>query len=94
MLDVLQDGPTACGWLKSKADVLKGGKADITLDIRTLRKDIMSVVATAALCGVPMPLSAGMLTSLSAAVADDYGDCDLAELPKFFREAMLQNFER
>jgi 3-hydroxyisobutyrate dehydrogenase len=92
MLDVMQEGPTACGWLKSKVEVLKGGKADITLDIRTLRKDIMSVVATAALTGVPMPLSSGVLASLSAAVADDYGDGDLAELPKFFREAMPQNF--
>jgi 3-hydroxyisobutyrate dehydrogenase len=92
MLDVMQEGPTACGWLKSKTEVLKGGKADITLDIRTLRKDIMSVVATAALTGVPMPLSSGVLASLSAAVADDYGDGDLAELPKFFREAMPQNF--
>ncbi len=92
MLDVMQEGPTACGWLKSKVEVLKGGKADITLDIRTLRKDIMSVVATAALTGVPMPLSSGVLASLSAAVANDYGDGDLAELPKFFREAMPQNF--
>jgi hypothetical protein len=39
-----------------------------------------------------MPLSSGLLASLSAAVADDYGDADLAELPKFFREAMPQNF--
>jgi 3-hydroxyisobutyrate dehydrogenase len=92
MLDVMQDGPTACGWLKSKADVLKGGKADITLDIRTLRKDIMSVVATATLSGVPMPLSAGLLSALSAAVAADCGDGDLAELPKFFREKLPQNF--
>jgi 3-hydroxyisobutyrate dehydrogenase len=92
MLDVLGDGPTACGWLKSKADVLKGGKADITLDIRTLRKDIMSVVATGALSGVPMPLSSGLLASLSAAVAADCGDGDLAELPKFFREKLRQNF--
>jgi 3-hydroxyisobutyrate dehydrogenase len=92
MLDVIQDGPVACGWLKSNADVLKGAKADITLDIRTLRKDIMSVVATGAVSGVPLPLSSGLLASLSAAVAVDYGERDLAELPKFFREAMLQNF--
>jgi 3-hydroxyisobutyrate dehydrogenase len=94
MVDVLQESATACGWLKSKADVLKGGKADITLDIRTLRKDIMSAIATGALTGVPMPLSAGTLASLSAAVDGDYGDGDLAELPKFFREAMLQKFDR
>jgi 3-hydroxyisobutyrate dehydrogenase len=94
MVDVLQESATACGWLKSKADVLKGSKADITLDIRTLRKDIMSAIATGALTGVPMPLSAGTLASLSAAVDGDYGDGDLAELPKFFREAMLQKFDR
>ena len=92
MLDVIQDGPYASGWLKSKLDVFKGGKAEMTLDIRTLRKDIMSAVATGALSGVPMPLSAGTLASLSAAVAADYGDADLAELPKFLREKMLQNF--
>jgi 3-hydroxyisobutyrate dehydrogenase len=93
MLDVLQEGPYASGWLNSKIDVLKGANADVTLDIRTLRKDIMSAVATGALSGVPMPLSAGTLASLSAAVAADYGDGDLAELPKFVREAMLQNFK-
>jgi 3-hydroxyisobutyrate dehydrogenase-like beta-hydroxyacid dehydrogenase len=94
MLDVLQEGPYACGWLKSKIDVLKGGNAEMTLDIRTLRKDIMSAMATGALSGVPMPLSAGTLASLSAAVAADHGDGDLAELPRFFRETLLQNFDR
>ena len=92
MLDVLQEAPYASGWLKAKTDVLKGGKAEMTLDIRTLRKDMMSAVATGALSGVPMPVSAGTLTALSAAVADDYGSGDLAELPKFLRESMLQNF--
>src|SRR5580692_1019850 len=94
MVDVLQESATACGWLKSKAAVLKGNSGDMTLDIRTLRKDIMSAVATGALTGVPMPLAAGTLASLSAAVDGDYGDGDLAELPKFFREAMLQKFDR
>ena len=94
MLDVIMDGPYASGWLKAKLDVLKGGKGEMTLDIRTLRKDLMSAVATGALSGVPMPLAAGTLASLSAAVAADYGDGDLAEMPKFLREAMLQNFDR
>jgi 3-hydroxyisobutyrate dehydrogenase len=93
MLDVLQEGPYASGWLKSKIGVLKGGKAEVSLDIRTLRKDIMSAVATGALSGVPMPLSAGTLASLSAAIAADRGDGDLAELPKFVREVMVQNFK-
>jgi 3-hydroxyisobutyrate dehydrogenase-like beta-hydroxyacid dehydrogenase len=92
MLDVLQEAPYASGWLKSKIDVLKGATAEMTLDIRTLRKDLMSAVATGALAGVPMPLSAATLAALSAAVAGDYGSGDIAELPKFFRDAMLQNF--
>ena len=92
MLDALGESATACGWLKAKTGVLKGEPAEMTLDIRTLRKDIMSAVATGALTGVPMPLSSGALASLSAAADSDYGSADIAELPKFFREAMLQNF--
>jgi 3-hydroxyisobutyrate dehydrogenase-like beta-hydroxyacid dehydrogenase len=92
MLDALQESATACGWLKAKAGVFRGEAAEMTLDIRTLRKDIMSAVATGALTGVPMPLSSGALASLSAAVEGGYGGGDIAELPKFFREAMLQNF--
>ena len=49
MLDVLQEAPYASGWMKSKIGVLKGEKPEMTLDIRTLRKDIMSAVATGAL---------------------------------------------
>ena len=94
MLDALQESATACGWLKAKAGVLRGDEAEMTLDIRTLRKDIMSAVATGALAGVPMPLASGALAALSAAVDSDYATRDIAELPKFFREAMLQNFAR
>jgi 3-hydroxyisobutyrate dehydrogenase len=93
MLDVLQEAPYASGWMKSKIGVMKGEKPEMTLDIRTLRKDIMSAVATGALRGVPMPLTAATLTSLSAAVANGYGAGDLAEIPRFLREAMLQNFD-
>jgi len=92
MLDVLQDAPYASGWLRTKLPVFKGAAAEMSLDIRTLRKDVMSAVATGALGGVPMPLSAGALAALSAAVAADYADRDLAELPKFVREALRQDF--
>ncbi len=93
MLDVLQEAPYASNWMRNKIGVMKGEKPEMTLDIYTLRKDIMSAVATGALSGVPMPLSAGTLASLSAAVASGAGAVDLAELPKFVREAMAQNFE-
>ena len=94
MIDALQESATASPWLKAKAGVLRGDDAEMTLDIRTLRKDIMSAVATGALAGVPMPLASGALAALSAAVDSDYATRDIAELPKFFREAMLQNFAR
>jgi 3-hydroxyisobutyrate dehydrogenase len=89
MLDVLLDTPTANNWLKNKLSVLKGGGSAVTLDIQTLRKDIMDAVAAAATKGVPMPLGTSVLTSLSAALVDGWGPRDLAELPRFFREFML-----
>jgi 3-hydroxyisobutyrate dehydrogenase len=89
MLDVLLETPTANMWLKNKLGVLKGEASDVTLDIQTLRKDIMDAVAAAATKGIPMPLGTGVLTSLSAALVDGWGSRDLAELPRFFREFML-----
>ena len=90
---LVQRVTTATGWLDSKIPVLLGAQADVTLDIRTMRKDIMSAVATGARSGVPMPLSAGTLASFSAAVAGGAGDGDLADIAKFVREKMLQNFD-
>jgi 3-hydroxyisobutyrate dehydrogenase-like beta-hydroxyacid dehydrogenase len=93
MLDVLSEAPTANGWLASKKGLLMGEPADVTLDLKTLRKDIMSAVATGALSGTGMPLSAGVLASLSAAVAQGFGDKDIGELARFFREHMGQRFD-
>jgi 3-hydroxyisobutyrate dehydrogenase len=93
MLDVLSEAPTANGWLASKKGLLAGEPADVTLDLKTLRKDIMSAVATGTLGGTPMPLSAGVLDSLSAAVAQGWGDKDIGELARFFREHMGQKFD-
>jgi 3-hydroxyisobutyrate dehydrogenase len=92
MLDVLKDGAVATTWLQGKIPLLLGGEGDMTLDIKTMRKDLMSAVATGALGGVPMPLAAGALASFSAAVTAGAGDLDLAEIAKVFRERMLQNF--
>jgi 3-hydroxyisobutyrate dehydrogenase-like beta-hydroxyacid dehydrogenase len=93
MLDVLSEAPTANGWFASKKGLLAGEPADVTLDLKTLRKDIMSAVATGALSGTGMPLSAGVLASLSAAVAQGFGDKDIGELARFFREHMGQRFD-
>ena len=37
---------------------------------------------------MPMPLSSGVLTALSAAVAQGWGDKDIGELARFFREQL------
>ena len=92
MLDVLGEAPTANGWFAAKKGLLAGEPDDITLDLKTLRKDMMSAVATGALRGTGMPLSAGVLTALSAAVAQGWGDKDIGELARFFREHMGQKF--
>ena len=73
MLDIMSEAPTANGWFAGKKGALKGDPADVTLDLKTMRKDIMSMVATGAVNGMPMPLSAGMLASFSAAVAQGWG---------------------
>ncbi len=93
MLDILCEAPTASPWLRGKLAVLKGEPSEMTLDIRTMRKDVMSAVATGARNGVAMPATAGALASLSAAVAGGWGDKDLAELPRYFREFMVQVYE-
>jgi 3-hydroxyisobutyrate dehydrogenase-like beta-hydroxyacid dehydrogenase len=92
MLDVLGEAPTANGWFAAKKKLLAGEPDGVTLDLKTLRKDIMSAVATGALSGTAMPLSTGVLTALSAAVAQGWGDKDIGELARFFREHMGQNF--
>jgi 3-hydroxyisobutyrate dehydrogenase-like beta-hydroxyacid dehydrogenase len=93
VLDALCESATVTPWLKAKLPALKGEKGDVSLDIRTLRKDIMSAVATGALSGVGLPAASGALTSLSAAVAHGHGDEDIAELAKFFRESMGQSYD-
>jgi 3-hydroxyisobutyrate dehydrogenase len=93
MLEVMSDAVTATPWFKGKLPVLKGEPGDITLDVRTLRKDMMSAVATGACNGVAMPATSGALASLAAAVAGGWGDKDLAEVPQFFRTHMLQEYE-
>ena len=92
MLDVLVEAPTANGWLTAKKGALNGEPADTTLDLKTMRKDIMSMVATGAVNGTGLPLASGMLAAFSAAVAQGWGDKDIGELPKFFREHMGQKF--
>ena len=92
MIDVLGEAPTANGWFAAKKRLLMGEPDDITLDLKTLRKDMHVGGRDRRAAGTGMPLSAGVLTALSAAVAQGWGDKDIGELARFFREHMGQKF--
>jgi 3-hydroxyisobutyrate dehydrogenase-like beta-hydroxyacid dehydrogenase len=92
MIEVIGGSITATPWFQAKKLVLLGGQDDITLDIRTLRKDILSVVTTAALGGVPAPAAAVTAASMSAAVQAGKGGKDIAELVAFLRAALPQKW--
>jgi 3-hydroxyisobutyrate dehydrogenase-like beta-hydroxyacid dehydrogenase len=93
MLDALMEGAFASPWLKAKTEQFKGAKGDTTLDVKSIRKDLMSAVATGAIAGVPMPATAGALASASAAVAHGLSEEDCAVIPTFYRQHMLQKFD-
>ncbi|MEI6383290.1 MAG: NAD(P)-dependent oxidoreductase [Betaproteobacteria bacterium] len=90
MLEIFAQAPTANGWLNMKTAVLKGGASDTTLDISSLRKDMLNAVAAGSLAGVPMTMASAIATSLSGAVSSGIGGEDLAQFPKFFREHLIQ----
>jgi 3-hydroxyisobutyrate dehydrogenase len=92
MLDVLSESAQAKNWVALKRGQLLGEPDDMTLDIRTLRKDLMSAVATGATDGAGLPLSASVLASLSAAVVAGWGDKDIGELACFIRDEMGQTY--
>jgi 3-hydroxyisobutyrate dehydrogenase-like beta-hydroxyacid dehydrogenase len=93
MLDALMEGAFASPWLKAKTEQFNGAKGDTTLDVKSIRKDLMSAMATGAIAGVPMPATAGALASASAAVAQGLSDEDCAVIPTFYRQHMLQRFD-
>ena len=93
MIDVLGEAPMVNPWFAAQEGLLMGEDADITLDLKTLRKDMMLVVATGcarrhrARCPGRSPAQ----TALSAAVAQGWGDKDIGESARFFRH-MGQKF--
>ena len=90
MIELIGGSITATPWFQAKKPVLLGGQDEVTLDIRTLRKDILSVVATAAAGGVPAPVAAVTAAGMSAAVRAGEGGKDIAELVTFLRAALPQ----
>ena len=79
-------------WQRDQLLIESVGLSSFSCQLKLAGPNLVYEFRQAWLAGVPMPLAAGTLASLSAAVAANYGDRDLAELPKFLRETMLQNF--
>jgi hypothetical protein len=92
MIDVPGEALIANGWFAAKRPALMGEDADITLDLNTLRKDMMSAVATGALAGTAMPLSTSMPPDrvVGRGGVHGWGDKDIGEPARFFREHMGQ----
>ncbi|HUB96056.1 MAG TPA: NAD(P)-dependent oxidoreductase [Stellaceae bacterium] len=92
MIEVIGASITATPWFQAKKPVLLGGHDATTLDIRTLRKDILSVVTTAAVAGVPVPAASVTAASMSAAVSAGEGGKDIAELVAYLRATLPQTW--
>ena len=90
MLEVLSLAPTSNAWLEAKIGGLLGGPSKPSLDLVTLRKDVMSALAAGSDRGVVMPMTAGTLSAFSAATAAGWGRRDCADLIEFFQQHMHQ----
>ena len=91
MLEVLSLSPTSNPWLKNRTQYLRGQVNDTTLDIRNMRKDILNALNVGVSNGIPMDLTSSLAVNLSSAIASGKGHEDIAYLPKFFREHMIQS---
>jgi len=90
LLEIFQEAPVASPWLKTKIPFFLGEDGPMSLDIRSLRKDVMAAVATGSDLGVAMPGASAVLSALSAAIAHGDGEADLAVHARFFLENMVQ----
>lgn len=93
MLRLLTEAPTANPWLAGKLEILAGGAGEVSLDIASMCKDVLSAVATGSAAGLAMPMASGILSSLAAAVAAGHGRDDIARLPEVFRRQMVRRSE-
>lgn len=90
LLEIFQQAPVASPWLETKMPFFLGKDGPPSLDIRSIRKDVMAAVASGSDIGVTMPAASAVLSALSASVACGNGEADLARHARFFMENMVQ----
>ncbi len=92
MIGVIGESINASPWFQFKRPALLGQDSPMTLDVRTLRKDLLAVAATAAAAGVPTPVAVTTAASLSSAVQAGLGGQDCSALVAFLRAEMPQRW--
>ena len=90
VLDVLALSPSANAWLKFRGFELTHPSDEVTLDIASLRKDMLNAMTAGVSKGVPMDLTSSLVTTLSGAVACGHGKRDIAHMPSILREQWVQ----
>jgi 3-hydroxyisobutyrate dehydrogenase-like beta-hydroxyacid dehydrogenase len=84
MLELIADSPACLGALPAKIEAILDPPDDVSFDITGVRKDVLAMIATGQLLGVPMPAGSATLISFAAATGADWGKRDLAELIQYY----------
>lgn len=90
MLDLIVDSPASIGALRAKVPVILGNPEEVAFQVTGVRKDLLAMVATGQLSGVPMPAGSAALLSFASATAAGWGDHDLAEIVRYYLEMIQQ----
>ena len=90
MLDTIQDSSAALAVLGLKVPTILGDPGPVAFDVASMKKDLLSILATGEKSGVPMPATNGALDNYSATLNGGFGDADAVEIIRFVTEKMIQ----
>jgi 3-hydroxyisobutyrate dehydrogenase-like beta-hydroxyacid dehydrogenase len=91
MLDVYLDSPVALPALRGKAPLLLGQKAEVAFDVKSVRKDLLAMVATGQDASVPMATASAALALWAAATDAGYGADDLIAIVEYVTKMVEQS---
>lgn len=86
MLELITDSPAGLAALRMKIPAILGTADEVAFDVTGVRKDLLAMIATAQLLGVPTPSGSAALASYAAATAAGRGERDLADLIPYYIE--------
>jgi 3-hydroxyisobutyrate dehydrogenase-like beta-hydroxyacid dehydrogenase len=94
MLNLIADSPAAIGALPAKIAAILQQSNEAPFNVAGVRKDLLAMVATGQLSGVPTPAASAALLSFAAATAAGWGERDLAEIVPYYIEMVQQTPEQ